>query len=497
MPNILFAIADDVSFPHMGAYGADWINTPAFDRVAREGLLFTNAYTPNAKCAPSRSIILTGRHSWQLEEAANHWPYFPQKFKTYAEALNEEGFHVGYTAKGWAPGVALDNEGNRRHLTGRAYNEHTLVPSAEHISNNDYAENFNAFLNDKPSDTPFVFWYGSLEPHRAYEFQAGVNKGGKSLDDIDVVPAFWPDTDSVRIDMLDYAYEIEHFDRHLMKMIELLEERGELDNTLIIVTADNGMPFPRVKGQSYEMSNHLPLAMMWPAGIKNPGRTIEDFISFIDFAPTFLDMAGLSVEAVGMAPIEGKSLTPLLFDEHTEPHRDHVLIGKERHDIGRPDDVGYPMRGIIKGDYLYIRNYEVDRWPSGNPETGYLNCDGSPTKSVCLTARTTEGMEQYWQYSFGKRGSEELFNIALDPSCIDNLASEEEYTSLKEEMYALLSTELTQQQDPRMLGNGAVFDEYLYSNERHQGFYERFLSGEPLNAGWVSPSDFEAEPFDD
>ena len=94
-PNILFAVADDISFPHMGAYGPSWVSTPGFDRVAQEGLLFSRAYTPNAKCAPSRSIILTGRHSWQLGAAANHWPYFPEEFRTYAEALSEHGYHVG------------------------------------------------------------------------------------------------------------------------------------------------------------------------------------------------------------------------------------------------------------------------------------------------------------------------------------------------------------------------------------------------------------------
>lgn len=79
-PNILFCIADDVSFPHMNAYGTSWVNTPGFDRVAREGLLFEQAYTCNAKSAPSRAAIITGRNSWQLEEACNHWPEFPNKF---------------------------------------------------------------------------------------------------------------------------------------------------------------------------------------------------------------------------------------------------------------------------------------------------------------------------------------------------------------------------------------------------------------------------------
>ena len=91
-PNILFVIADDASFPHMSAYGTNWVNTPGFDRVAREGILFYRAHTPNAKCSPSRSIILTGRNSWQLEEAANHVPFFPSKFKTVWEVLQQQGY---------------------------------------------------------------------------------------------------------------------------------------------------------------------------------------------------------------------------------------------------------------------------------------------------------------------------------------------------------------------------------------------------------------------
>lgn len=99
-PNILFCISDDQSWKHAGAYGCDWVKTPAFDQVAAEGLLFKRAYTPNAKCAPSRACILTGRNSWQLEEACNHWCYFPSKFRTWPEAFVQNGYHVGMTGKG-------------------------------------------------------------------------------------------------------------------------------------------------------------------------------------------------------------------------------------------------------------------------------------------------------------------------------------------------------------------------------------------------------------
>ena len=278
-PNILFALADDISYPHMGAYGTRWVKTPAFDRVAMEGILFTNAYTPNSKCSPSRASILTGRNTWQLEAGANHIVHWPTQFKTYTDVLMENGYHVGYTAKGYNPYV----NGERQSICGPGWNEYTVEPPTKFIHDYDYTKNFQSFLNDRPEGQPFCFWYTSLEPHRRYEFKSGARLANKKPFDIDKVPAFWPDNDSVRHDMLDYAFEIEYFDQELQKMLTILEQNGELDNTMVIVTSDNGMPFPRVKGQAYEYATHLPLAIMWPNGIKSPGRVVDDYVNFIDF----------------------------------------------------------------------------------------------------------------------------------------------------------------------------------------------------------------------
>jgi len=495
-PHILFCIADDASWAHMGAYGCSWVRTLGFDRVAREGVLFTNAYTPNAKCAPSRSCILTGRNSWQLEAAANHWCFFPAKFKTYAEVLSAHGYHVGCTGKGWAPGVAGEIDGKPRHLTGQPYQARTRTPPTRAISGIDYAANFADFLAARPQDAPFCFWYGGHEPHRAYEFDSGRKKGGKRIDQIDRVPGPWPDNETVRIDLLDYAFEIEHFDVHLQRMLALLEERNLLDNTLVVVTADNGMPFPHAKGQEYEYSNHLPLAMMWKRGIRNPGRKVDDFVSFIDFAPTFLELASVAPEPAGMQPITGRSLTEILRSARSGrciAHRDHVLIGKERHDVGRPNDVGYPIRGIVKDGFLYLCNFEPERWPAGDPVTGYLNTDGSPTKTVCLQARHATETRRYWAWSFGKRPGEELYDIAKDPDCLDNLADRSESQQRKASLREQLFSELRAQADPRLLGQGHVFDEYPYADAKTSHFYERYQSGEldKKAAGWVNPSDFE------
>ncbi len=498
-PNILFCIADDASYPHMGAYGCDWVETPGFDRVAREGILFSRAYTPNAKCSPSRACILTGRNTWQLKEACNHVPRFPVEFRTYAEALVGSGYFVGKTGKGWAPGVAVERDGRPRRLTGRPFEKRRARPPAQGISPNDYAANFEDFLDARPKETPWCFWYGGYEPHRRYEYGSGVAKGEKRLAQIEKVPAFWPDNAVVRNDMLDYAYEIEHFDAHLVRMLDLLTQRGQLANTLVVVTADNGMPFPRIKGQEYELSNHLPLAVMWKAGINSPGRVVDDYVSFIDFAPTFVEVAGLQWESTGMKPTPGLSLAGLFRSDasgRTGLLRDHVLIGKERHDVGRPHDWGYPIRGIVKDGMLYLRNYQPQRWPAGNPETGYLNCDGSPTKTEILRRRTVAAQGHFWQQSFGKRPQEELYDVKVDPQCVENLAERPARRALKTALASQLDAELMQQGDPRALGRGQVFDEYIYAHENVRGFYERYMTGEKLKAGWVNPSDFEKAPLD-
>lgn len=494
-PNILIAVADDASFPHFSAYGTDWVDTPAFDRVAEHGLLFNRAYTPNAKCAPSRAALLTGRNSWQLEEAANHWAYFPEKFATYVEALAENGYSVGHTGKEWAPGIAR-KDGQRRHLTGEPYESVTTDPPAEHISEIDYAANFAEFLEQVPEDQPFSFWYGGYEPHRNYEFGVGRDQAGKQLQDIDTVPPFWPDTDTVRTDMLDYAFEIEHFDRHLGRMLNLLEERDELDNTLVIVTSDNGMPFPRVKGQAYELSNHMPLAIMWGDGITNPGRVVEDYVSFIDVAPTILEAAGVPRTETEMEPITGQSLFDIFTAQEggqVTPERDHVLIGKERHDVGRPQDRGYPIRGLITSNYLYLHNFEPDRWPAGPPETGYLNTDGSPTKTVVVDARAHAASLKYWWWSFGKRPTEELYRLDADPANMTNLAGQPAYQERTKKLRERLFDRLRAQNDPRMFGRGNVFEEYPYAGSSHRHFYRRFMEGEldEQDAGWVNPSDFD------
>lgn len=478
-PNILLIVADDQSYPHAGAYGCPWVKTPGFDSIAAEGILFENCYTPNAKSAPSRATLLTGRYSWQLEDLGNHIPVWPDgKYKTFFEALSENGYHVGFTGKGWAPGNPGRNvDGDVRELTGTPYQSREVEnPPTQCLGKWDYEKNFEDFLSDADG-RPWLFWMGIREPHRPYEYGTGVSLGGKKEEDIDSVPSYWPDDSTVRNDMLDYAFEIEYYDAQIVRTLDYLRDKGMLDNTLVIITADNGMPFPRRKGNSFECSTHLPLAVMWPSGVRNPGRTSSEYISMVDFAPTILSLAGVDPERSGMAPVSGKSFTDILSDR-SEGGRDVLLFGRERHDAARPENQGYPIRGILEDGFLYLHNLKPWLYPAGNPEIGYRDADSSPTKTDILHRRRFQGDSLYWKINFGLREEEELYDLSTDPECMRNLSLD---PASKKRMKALrrrMEKALKKGGDPRMGDNGDIFDTYpYYQQNKFDNYYERWFSG--------------------
>jgi N-sulfoglucosamine sulfohydrolase len=496
-PNILIAIADDWSFPHAGSYGADWVKTPAFDRVAREGILFTHAYAPVAKCSASRFCIVTGRNPWQLEAGFTHQPFYPPQFRSYPECLAVAGYATGYTHKGCEPGVAHKADGTNRQLVGRLYEGRKVQSPAKGIGNHDYAANFGDFLADVPPGQPWCFWYGAHEPHRGYEYGSGVAKGGKNLADINRAVGCWPDDKTVRNDMLDYAFEVEWFDLHLARILDMIAARGELERTLVIVTSDNGMPFPRGKGQSYELSCHMPLAISWPGKVNSTGRTVDDYVSSIDIAPTILAAAGIDWAAAGMSPTPGHSLIPLLTAKRggrIDPVRDHVLLGRERHDPGRPHNHGYPIRAIVRDDWFYLHNYATDRWPSGNPETGYRDVDSSPTKTLLLERRRAAGSDPYWDLAFAKRDADELYDLSHDPDCVKNLAADPAQAARVAELRKQLEAELVVQGDPRLLGHPDYFDKFPFSVPAYNDFYEHWQAGEPKTRALIR--DAEPKPLD-
>ncbi|EAZ81337.1 sulfatase family protein [Algoriphagus machipongonensis] len=426
-PNILFLIADDWSFPHAGVYGDQVVQTPTFDRLAKEGALFTNAYTASPSCSPSRASILLGRYPHQNEDGGNLWSEFPAQYPSYVSILEEAGYFTGSTRKGWGPGD-FKVRGMNHNPAGKNFDD------------------FKSFLAAKPKNQPFTFWFGSTDPHRTYETNTGI-RTGMYLEDVKV-PGFFPDNDCVRNDILDYYFEVERFDRESGHLIKMLEEAGMLDNTIIVMTSDNGMPFPRAKANLYDYGTRMPLVIRWPEKIK-AGTVINDFVNFVDFAPSFVEAAGLHQESMS-----GQSLWPLLAGEKQD--RDQVFLERERHANVRKGDLSYPMRAIRDHRYLYIRNMMPERNPAGDSTVHqsvgqYGDVDNSITKYLIMNmeGKAVAGQPDYFKLAFEKRPEEELYDIINDPYQLNNLANDKSLSEVKSQMRSKLQNWMTETGDLR------------------------------------------------
>ena len=460
-PNILFCISDDQSWCHAGAMGDPVVKTPAFDRVAREGILFTHAFCNAPSCGPSRSAILTGQDIWRLEEAGNIHSTLPAKFATYTGLLDNAGYAIGYTGKGWSPG-RLEPGGRTVNPAGPLFIGKKLKPPFKGVSNKDYTGNFEEFLTQVPGDQPFCFWLGTHEPHRAFELGAG-KKSGKDPAKV-VVPPIFPDNDIVRNDILDYMVEIEHFDSMVARAMQALEAAGRLDNTIVVLTSDNGMPFPRGKATLYDYGTRMPLAIRWPGGIRAAGRSYDGFVNLSDMAPTFLEAAGLKPPR----EMTARSLMDV-FTQTKAAGRDAAFTAMERHDGCRKGGKGYPCRAIRTKDYLYIYNFEPTRWPSGSPDASvcaraipYGEIDDSPTKTFMMEHRNEHGVAKLAELAFGMRHAEELYDLKSDPGQLRNVAGSIEYLDAQQSMRRRLFDHLRKTGDPRVTGGTVDWDYYPY-----------------------------------
>ncbi len=441
--NILFAIADDWSWPHAGIAGAKVLQTPTFDRVAREGVLFTNAYISAPSCAPSRGAILTGQQFWRLEEGANLWSTLPARIPVYPNLLEQAGYHTGFAKKGWGPGD-FKAGGRESNPAGKSYGD------------------FGRFMSQRRPGQPFCFWFGGYDPHRPYEWESGVKSG---LDPSAVeVPACLPDSGIVRKDICDYYLEAQRFDKEVGEILTAIERMGELDNTLVVITSDNGMPFPRCKANLYDTGTHMPLAMRWGRAVKG-GRVVDDFVSLTDLAPMFLEAAGLAVPA----EMTGRSLMGILASGKSgrvERDRDKVFTGRERHAWVRWGGLGSPCRAGRTGDFLYIRNFEPDRWPAGDPDDkriyndGYGDADAGPSKTYMLEHKDDTQVKRLFELAFLKRPAEELYDLKKDPNQLNNVASELSYAPVRAALTKTLEEEMKRTVDPRYYGKGHLFDSY-------------------------------------
>lgn len=508
-PNILFAFADDWG-RYASAYAEiypglnEHLKTPVFDRLAREGVLFTNAFVPAPSCTPCRSSVLTGRYFWNTGLGAIlQCAEWDSSIPSYPLMLEEHGYHIGFTYKVWSPGTPKDEPyggertrympagaefGRFSHFVTEHATDHGIDGSKEQLYR-EVRDNFDAFLSDRPDGAPFCYWWGPTNTHRTWERGSGKPLWGIDPDGLEgLLPDFLPDVPEVREDVADYLGECMAFDAGLGVLLQRLEETGELDNTFIVVSGDHGIPgLPRGKCNLYDIGSEVALAVRWPGHVKG-GRTVDDMINIMDLCPTFLNIAGID-PAEGMA---GRSILDVLESPHNgqiDSARTSVVTGRERHvAAAREGNLPYPQRAIRTRDYLYIRNFAPDRWPIGDPRglddltapappydvlcndtvIVYADLDGSPTKAWIIHHRAEESVRDLFELGFGKRSREELYDVRRDPSHMKNLAEDSEYQTIRRQLSEQLEQELTRNRDPRLVDDKCRFDGLPFTAPFHR-----------------------------
>ena len=502
-PNILFCFADD-----WGRYASAYrdgetdqtlnaiVSTPNFDRIAREGVLFTNAFVNAPSCTPCRSALLSGQYFYRTRRGAIlSGAVWDSNIPTYPLILQQNGYHIGHAYKVWSPGTPRNApygaEATAYNQAGNRFNRFSQVVSAAGDPEaakqqlfGEVRENFRDFLSDRAPGQPFCYWFGPTNCHRTW-----VRGSGKALWGLDPeslkgkLPPFLPDHEVLREDFTDYLGEVQAFDAALGVLLDELARIGQLEDTLIVVSGDHGIPgFPRGKCNLYDFGVHVAMAVRW--GEKVPGgRKVEDFVNLMDLAPTFLEAAGLAPPDV----MTGRSLLGVLTSTEqgqVDPTRDYVVVGRERHvDTARTAGLPYPQRGIRTKDFLYIRNFAPERWPMGiapgyggpsaampaaselltNTRVAFADMDASPTKAWLITHRKDPEVERYFELAFARRPAEELYDLQIDPDQIHNLADLPAYAPRRKQLRERLGAILTGTGDPRVLGDGSTFDNPPYT----------------------------------
>lgn len=443
-PNILLIMSDNQSSNHLGCYGDPVVKTPNIDQIAQQGVKFTQAYCAAPSCTPARAGMLTGQDIWRLEEGANLHGILPKKFPLYTDLLEESGYFVGAQGKGWGPGNVKDS--------GREYN-----PSGRQY------KSFGSFLGANIDDSPWCFWFSSKKPHRPYKVGSGVASGMDKSKVI--VPKYLPDNDIVRGDICDYYYDIQMFDEEVGEVLNALKTTGDYDNTLIVICSDNGWQMPRGLANLYDFGTRIPLIFSWQDHIPI-GRTVNDFVNMNDLAPTFLEIAGLEA----LKEMTAKSLTNILCSERNgriEKDRDFIVTARERHALCRLDGLSYPGRAIRTDDFLYIRNYNPERWPAGDPPLfgdvdAHMLHYACPTKLYTLTNKDKPEVKPFFELGFAKRPAEELFDLKSDPDQINNIVEHKDYQVVKEELSNRMNAYLKKTDDPRVTGGDIIWDSTKY-----------------------------------
>ncbi len=422
-PNILLFTSDDQGKLDLGCYGNDRCTTPNLDRLAKQGARLTRAFTPTAICTPSRACLLTGLYP-HTSGAHGFLPIKPG-IETLPLLMSRAGYRTGIIGKvhvGPDEQFPFDFRIDARKLD-----------AGRNIAQ--YAEAVSAFL-EGTKDKPFWLMVNYCDPHRPFP-EKGVTKGKKAEvpDSHDpnkaLIPPFLIDTRETRIELARYYDAIRRMDTGVGLVLRILEAAGHADNTLVMFTSDNGMPFPFAKTTLYDAGINMPFLVRWP-GVLKPGSVIDAMISFIDVLPTCLNVA----EAPVPASIQGRSFLPVLRGQSKELH--NVIFATHTDHARRPR---VPSRAIRTHRHKYIYNFRPDLAFKNNAMNSLT------WRSMLERAKTNKDLAVRVRL-FQHRPRHELFDLRSDPHELRNLAGDPESANMLAHLRARLMQWMSRVNDP-------------------------------------------------
>ena len=489
-PNIIFLFADDWG-RDAGCYAdpktptpSDIVKTPNIDRVAREGVRFNNAFYDCPQCTPSRAAVVSGCYFWRAGSRVflkgGNWNGVPDPYRelpNFPKMLAGNGYATAKAIKtiDFNPTVQVGDQALARFSRSEPRHLKEIPEDWAAQITARVRGDFSKVLAGRTPGKPYFFIYGPINTHRPYVPGSGQAVFGINPDTLKgKLPPFLPDVPEVREDYSDYLGQVQVLDLMVGTFLGELEKSGEANNTILVLAGDNGTPgLPRGKTQLYDLGCHGPLIIRWPGHVK-PGRSVDDFVTMKDLAPTFLEAAGIQPPAA----MDARSLLPQMLADHDgiiDSKRDAAIFGRERHNvITREGNLPYPSRAVRTRDFLYIRNFKPERTPFGDP----VGMDGTPeqvakiaaicadyesqknspmgdmdaslTKSWLVAHSRDEIGKPFFELAFGKRPAEELYDLKKDPYQMHNMAASPELQPVLKQLSTRLQNVQSATHDPRL-----------------------------------------------
>ncbi len=436
--NIILIVSDDHGKDAVGCYGNPVVKTPNIDKLAAEGVRFTNAYCTSASSAASRSVLLTGRYGHAIGAYGHTHAY--HHFSTYDDVLSlpvllsQDGY---YTARIGKYHVAPES----------VYAFDKVIPANARNTVQMAERSAEVFKSEKP----FFLYFCSDDPHRSGFMDnddpqwdtpnpfGNLVKGYEGVETITfdpkevIVPDFLPDNKETREEIAQYYQSIARLDQGVGRLLTLLKESGKEKNTLVIYIADNGVAFPGAKTTVYEDGIGLPCIIKDPR-IQEKGVVNNAMISWVDMTPTLLDYAGIKFTK---QPLHGRSFKDIIPESNPKGW-DTIFASHTFHEV----TMYYPMRVLHKREYKLIWN---PAWRMEYPFASDL-WESSSWQSIYRAGDKVYGNRKIENYI--NRPEFELYDISNDPSELNNLSNKRQYKELLDEMVTELKEWQKQTNDP-------------------------------------------------